>query len=313
MPGFRQRSLSHRPPSQGVGPPESGQLRGWLSSWAWGHIAAADVVRNAHSAVQDHGAAIADSRVHRLARSVRHLGNAERVVEAVLPVNDMCEADEVPDSSIQCVLLPHLLLPWLLSKNETRFRAHLGGDECLVQDFWQNFLERPACANFRHIHPWLEGRSPQELRRHLPLMLFDDTGPVSSVLSSYARSWYSALGKGSERECRFLICTGLKDEASTDLSWPLVLESFRKLAEPKPEGEWGGILLFFGGDLDYTSNTLGLPHHNNAQDMCTLCLANTSDAPTQQLPPRCALEVHYRGQRDVPCQGSAAAAPVGGT
>ena len=34
-----------------------------------------------------------------------------------------------------------------------------------------------------------------------------------------------------------------------------------------------------GGDLDYTSNTLGLPHHNNAQDMCTLCLANTSDAP----------------------------------
>lgn len=285
MPGFRQR-LSHSarsrsPPasSRGVNPRESAQLKSWLSSWAWGRIAAADVVRNAESAVRDGGAAIADSRVSRLARGVHNLGNAERLVEAVLPVTDLCEPVVVPDSSIQCVLLPHLVLPWLQSTNAARFRAHLGGEEGLVQDFWEKFLERPACASFRHLHPWLQGRSPEQLRRHLPLMLFDDTGPVSSVLSSYARSWYSVLGKGGERECRFLICTGLKDEASTDMSWPLILESFRQLAQPKPEGQWGGILLFFGGDLEYTSNTLGLPHHNSAQDMCTLCLANTSDVP----------------------------------
>ena len=131
-----------------------------------------------------------------------------------------------------------------------------------MQEFWHEFLERPACHEFHNIHPWLRGRSPAELKWHLPLMLFDDAGPVSATSSSFARAWYSILGRGSERETRFLIITGIKDDAREYRSWPIILDSFKKLAEPVEKGTWGGILLLFGGDLEYVCNMLGLPHYN---------------------------------------------------
>ena len=250
MPGFRQRLQNETrsrspPPLSGHGEaPLPASLANWLSSWAWGHSSAADVVRNAQSAVLDGGSIATDPRVVRLAKCGRHLGNAERVVEGILPDMGLCAPVDVEDSTIHSVLQPHLVIPWLHSNNPDRFKIHLGGDETQVQQFWESFLERSACSEFRALHPWLRGRSPSDLRRHLPLMSFDDTGPVSAVHSSYARSWYSVIGKGAERETRFLVCAGLKDGSTEDRSCPIILESFRKLAEPKEEGQWGGILLF---------------------------------------------------------------------
>ena len=97
--------------------------------------------------------------------------------------------------------------------------------------------------------------------------------------STCARVWYSILGRGSEKGSRFVISTGIKDNALEDRSWLVILDSFKRLAEPVEEGRWGGILLFFGADLEYVCNILGLPHYNARENMCTDCLANTTDRP----------------------------------
>ena len=82
-------------------------------------------------------------------------------------------------------------------------------------------------------HPWLRGRSPSGLRHHLPLMIFDDAGPISATGSTVARCWYSLLGRVGGKECRFIMCTGLKDAVGEDRSWPVILQSFRRSKETK--------------------------------------------------------------------------------
>ena len=89
-------------------------------------------------------------------------------------------------------------------------------------------------------------------------MAFDDVGPISKHASSFARVWYSILGVGSEKECRYLMGTGIKNEQS-DRSWDLLMDSFEQLSRPIEKGSWGGVLLFFGADLDYVCSVLKLP------------------------------------------------------
>eukprot|EP00974_Lingulodinium_polyedra_P095304 9234224-Lingulodinium_polyedra.AAC.1 len=60
------------------------------------------------------------------------------------------------------------------------------------------------------------------------------------------------------------------------MSWQPILASFARLAAPKTPGQWGAVLLFFCGDLDYVCNVLGLPHFGRENNMCSLCLANNS-------------------------------------
>ena len=172
-----------------------------------------------------------------------------------------------------------MVLPWLANTSSARFNLHFGASAGGVQEFWGAFSKRPACNEFRDVHPWLRGRSPADLKWHLPLIVFDDAGPFSATNITFARVWYSILGRGSEKESRFVISTGIKDNALEDWSWPVILDSFKRLAEPVEEGRWGGILLFFGADLEYVCNILGLPDYNARENMCTDCLANTTDRP----------------------------------
>ena len=120
---------------------------------------------------------------------------------------------------------------------------------------------------------------------HLPLMLFDDVGPVSNTSSSFVRCFYSLLGGGGERETHFLIGAGIKDQSSPeDLSWPTVLASFEQLAGPVGRGRWGGVLLFVGCDLEYACNVLGVPRWDT-HDPCGECRANDSDRPHNNFHP----------------------------
>ena len=48
---------------------------------------------------------------------------------------------------------------------------------------------------------------PSDLRCHVPLMRFDDAGPVSQKNGTFVRCFYSLLGAGGETECRYLIAT----------------------------------------------------------------------------------------------------------
>ena len=151
------------------------QLRSWLSSWAWGQKTAADVVRDAKSALEDIGREVADPQLRRLARCSVNLGNAERVVESVLPDAGLCHPVHVEDSLIEWVLQPHRVDSICI----------LG---CLLEGFRSSgklFWDRPACSEFRDVHTWLRGRSPADLKWHLPLMVFDDAGPFSATNSTF--------------------------------------------------------------------------------------------------------------------------------
>ena len=249
MPGFRQRleasARSRSPPVEqhrGIAQLPA-QVKSWLSSWAWGRCPAAEVIRDAAAAAHDIPRQDLHPAIRRLAQCSSNLGNAERVVESMAPDLGLCQPVRVADSSIEYVLPPDKLLAWLSSTSPSRFALHLRGADGDVEAFWQSFLSRPCCQEFRHLHPWLRGRSPSDLRHHLPLMIFDDAGPISATGSTFARCWYSLLGRGGEKECRFLICTGIKDGVGEDMSWPVILESFRQLAQPIEPGKWGGILL----------------------------------------------------------------------
>ena len=144
-------------------------------------------------------------------------------------------------------------------------------------------LSRDEGQAFWDAHPWLRGTTPVDHKWHLPLVLFDDAGPFSNTKSTYARQFYSLLGTGSEKESRILIATGVVNKSEEDKSWPIVLDSFSKLAHNKEPGSWGGILLFLGADLEYACNVVGLRHFNSAGEMCSLCLANSSDYPFNDL------------------------------
>ena len=117
------------------------------------------------------------------------------------------------------------------------------------------------------------------MKWHLPLALFDDSGPVSNSGSTFVRVWYSLLGVGSERETRFLINTCMKNNDLPDDSWRVIMNNFQQLAEPVQPGKWGGIVLFLGSDLEYVCNEVGFPHYNSTTAMCPYCLADCHGRP----------------------------------
>ena len=176
------------------------------------------------------------------------------------------------------IVLPHEMMGWLQDTNPAKFEKCLGGKPSGIANWWAELQAQPKGRELWAAHPWLRGRRPKDLSRHLPLMVFDDAGPVSNVSSSFIRCWYSLLGGGSEKETRFLINTGIKEDGKEDKSWAEILNSFERLAQPVDGDKWGGILLFVGADLDYICNVIGLPHFNSTQP-CADCCANTTDLP----------------------------------
>ena len=240
-------------------------------------MSSSDVVKAAHDSATDFGGRHPDARVQRLAKTFHSIQNAHRVVEDVCPLEGVLEPVEVTDSCVQWVLPPFNTLHWLVSTNPRLARIHLGTKEGGVQDFWEGLKASSAGQEFWALHPWLKDRTPAFLKYHLPLMLFDDSGPYGNTGSTYVRVFYSLLGVGSEKQTRFLLSTGLTHQLLPDRSWDTILADFERLAAPVEDGRWGGVLLFVGADLDYVCNVLGLKHYNSSDGMCSHCLANTKD------------------------------------
>ena len=239
------------------------------------------MVRSARSYLDDHGKHKCSEAMRRLANTSTNIANAERAVESVLPLTNMVKLIGMEDerSTIQMVLPPFDTFHWLRKTCPLKFKLHFGAQDEGVQSWWQSFRNSTKGKQMWRCHPWLRGKSPRDLACHLPLMIFDDAGPISKTSSSFVRCFYSILGIGSEKETRILIGTGLKEgRPEDDKSWPMILNQFRQLAEPVPEGSWGGILLFVGADMEYMCNVLGMQHFNNNQ-CCAYCAANDSDIP----------------------------------
>ena len=178
------------------------QLGNWLSDWAWGKKSASDVVRDAYASSLDHQNDRLDKRIQRLANTRPNLQNAERVMESILPLQGMMEPHHVPQSSVEWVLLPHETLAWLQTAYPKRFSIHAGAKEGGVQDWWEGLRSSQSGKELWSLHSWLQRRTPQDLKFHVPLMMFDDAGPISNTSSSYVCVFYSLLGVGSDKQTR---------------------------------------------------------------------------------------------------------------
>ena len=210
---------------------------------------------------------------------MQNLGNAERVLESIVVDRGLPQPVALDDSLVERILSPFDMFHWLRTSSPRRFAAHMGAKPEGLEAWWAAFLERPACQEFRELHPWLRNKTPSDLKRHVPCLLFDDAGPVSATSSTFVRVFYSLVGNGSERETRYLIATGLKDGGLPDRSWPIMLDEFGRLAQPVAGDSWGAVLLFIGADLEYICNVLGYPHFNSPAGLCTYCLANETTIP----------------------------------
>ena len=221
-------------------------MSSWLEKWAWGKSSALDVAQQARDWVEDHAdlpAGVLDERVRRLASTTTNPQNCERVLESILNFAGMPGPYPIHDSSIELILKPDEMMAWLHRACPTRFRVNCGADPEGVTWFWESLQSSPAGADLWRLHPWLQDRTPAQLRFHLPLVVFDDAGPVSKTSSTYVRVWYSLLGRGSEKETRYLLATGTKSNKKQDRSWGPILDSFESLASATNEpGVWRGIL-----------------------------------------------------------------------
>ena len=251
MVGWRQRaarsaqgpeaSSRSRSPLRGQLPPI---LLRWLQEWAWGGKSAASVAEDAYALIQGRRPQDVHRHVGRLARARGHGQNAQLVLMDALPMSGIFDPIQVPESSVQWVLPPEAVLDWVQDHHPRRFKMHFGATDNGIQDFWDGLMSTPSGRLLWEQHPWLRGRTPEDLDHHLPVCLFDDAGPVSNSQSSYVRQWYSILGKGADRETHILLSTGLTNTQLPDQSWPVIMQSFENLARPKAAGRWGAVVLF---------------------------------------------------------------------
>ena len=122
--------------------------------------------------------------------------NAERAVRSILPYDDMPDLTPVPNSSTEYVLLPQEHFNWLHANNPRLFRHRLGAARGGVQDFWEKLLATPDGPELWARNPFLNGRTPADLRWCVPLVVHDDAGPISKNMSAYSRIFSASWVRG---------------------------------------------------------------------------------------------------------------------
>ena len=275
MPGWKQRFGTDRSRSPPRGLSTTNTVKNWLLKWAWGGISAADVVRSAEAFKRDGNK---DPAVDRILKGSRSIQNAERAVENLLP-SDLVESVKLAASAVHEYVPPTNMLHWIQKKSASHLRLRLGAKQGGIASWWRQLLGTTAGPTFWAQHPYLIGRSPEDLKYYLPVVLHEDAVPISEHQSAYVRSWSSLLSIGKELETRLMICSYLKSaNALEDKSWCPILQDFQCLAGPQAAGDWGAILLFVTGDMDWICNDIGLPHFNS-NSCCFLCQANDTDLP----------------------------------
>jgi hypothetical protein len=246
----------------------------WMHKWSKGNSSAADIVRDA-AAKDKHE----DELVKRIAAGAIHHKDAERLLESIVPASRLPPTISIAASEIDTVVLPYDSFHWLRKLDARKFCWHLGAYVGGMEAWWASLAARADGAELWARNQWLHGRSAADLKWYVPLMLFDDAGPVANDASSYARCYYSITGRGSDTETRIVMCTGLKNDDLDDKSWPPILASFDKLAGPIAAGDgWGAVPIFLGSDLEYVCQVCGMQSYNDA-NCCSECSANGSTFP----------------------------------
>ena len=177
MPGWRQRREAARSRSPDVHSEWgwSKEVCNWMHKWSWGKSSAAAIVRDA--AAKDK---IEDELVKRIAAGARHDKNAERLLESIVPTSRLPPTISIASSEIDTVLLPFDSFHWLRKLDARKFRWQLGAYDHGLEAWWAALLARSDGPAMWARHSLLVGRTPAELKWYVPLVIFDDAGPVAN-------------------------------------------------------------------------------------------------------------------------------------
>ena len=203
---------------------------------------------------------------------------------------------ELRDSTWKEVVLPSAWVSKLL-ESPRDFRLSFGADVQRTKEFWQAFCKDPQRVAWKEQHPFLKGRSLDDLQYTIPCCLHQDAGPVSKKLSAYCISFGSILSQGQEKVSRFLLAIAIKRK-TIPLDWAVweaVLQDLDCLAQGLlPSGEplrdrqggvWSFCLMTMRADEEARCNNFGFPHWGAREHVCPDCLADRAGMAYTNLMP----------------------------
>ena len=213
------------------------------------------------------------------------------------------EATEIPrlitdmPGSVTSIVLPSTLVHAIFTYYPEEFKTRLGGKVKDVLQFWRGFFRRDQCCRWAQHHPFLVGKTVQELKYTIPLTIHEDAGPCSKTSSSNCVGFSSLLSRGDEKMCKFLCFSFIKSTTQNRCeydAWRRVLQDLEEMTTGKAGGKeiahdtdtgiiWKFVLLFAKGDGEVQAVTWGLPHHSSKDEVCPDCLADRAYRPYTDL------------------------------
>ena len=205
---------------------------GMLRDWADGNLSTTKLHRHMMHMVHDGFLQPAVTRLasigiriddrHCLQNLVRLLGTMG-VMQFLSPV--------VGGGDLTHLIRPSTLFGTLLRSAPDKFRMHVvGGSDDRVLSFWEGLASSELGAQLFGIHPDLRGKRPDDLKRSIPVRVWEDAGPFTKAGGSVSvLCWSSLLGKGKESECKFLVWCSYNEAGvpPNQSAWDLFVGRYR--------------------------------------------------------------------------------------
>ena len=180
--GFRQRLAREsrsRSRSRGRAPSGGNLLRARLRDFAWGDLSAmrlGEYCRNGMSDGLNHPVLV---RLGKIAAGA----SSHNLNRRLLDIFGVGEVDglitTVPHSRVDSVILPHDLFGWMAARHPQHFREHLSANKVQLRAFWTGLQNSVPGRELMARHPFLVGKSPQDLETCIPLLVHCDGAPVT--------------------------------------------------------------------------------------------------------------------------------------
>ena len=290
--GWKQRRSAESDDDDGVvairapeDPPRT--VMGLLLDWADGFLSSQKLVRHMANLRADGSV---DPIVLALYRNrIDQNCNAQAMgFAAGLPILEV--VDQLDHSAWTDYVVPTRYLERISRHYPEQFRSIWGACPEELRDFWMGWFSGPTRRHISENHPYLSGQNHNSLCRTLPIVVFEDAGPYSKMLSCDTICFGSLAGHGPEKTTRVLLATAVKskDNRLDTKIWDALLADFEKLATKgftDGSGErWKGILLFAKADEQQRCDDWGLPDFRS-DEPCADCRCNRSTMPYTDLRP----------------------------
>lgn len=287
--GWRQR-LRDEEDAEAAETRISKLMGGLLRDWCDGLLSASRLQQCASDCVSD-------GFLHPMVSRMSRVGGGQHAQEGLLRLLSLCGVPQhlahFPGETISEAMLPSSWIR-LLAEYPHEFKLRLGADRRKLQDFWADFLGRPANREVRLQHPVLCGLTSEELSNVVPLTLHADAGPYSKTSSCYCISFSGLLAVGDEQLVKYLCSSHIKGEGGRiDTFWAHLISDFTALGCGKvggceiardAEGNlWRFALLYCKSDEEARCNDFGFAHFSAAAEICSECLANRTNRPFTDL------------------------------